>query len=113
MKVTLVFVYYSNRIMTKKDVVETQARTKLMIYNPSHTQRQLDDQKVHYYQACRLKEVHHNQAQRRDRLQSETAWPVNNRDNYLMARSKHKNINIRKQYHLVQSDPSSPTTGNP
>jgi hypothetical protein len=61
------------------------------------TQRQLESQ-----------EVCHNQAHRKDRLQSETARPVNTRDNQ-MSRGK---LN-RNQYHLVPLEPSSPTTASP
>ena len=52
------------------------------------------------------------QANRRDKLQSETARPTNTRDNQ-MARGKHKNISNRNQGYLASLEPSSPTTASP
>jgi hypothetical protein len=52
------------------------------------------------------------QTHRRDKLQSEAARPVNNRNNQ-MARDKGKNISNRKQGYLTSSEPSSSTTASP
>ena len=59
-------------------------RIEPALQNPSYTQRQLESQ-----------EVHHKQAHRRDRLQSEAVRPVNTKDNH-MARGKRKNISNKK-----------------
>jgi hypothetical protein len=49
---------------------------------------------------------------RRDKPQSETARPVNTRDNQV-ARGKSKNISNRNQGYLASSEPSSPNTVSP
>jgi hypothetical protein len=52
------------------------------------------------------------QACRRDKPQSETAWPANTRDDHLV-RGKGKNISNRNQGYLASSKHSSPTTVSP
>jgi hypothetical protein len=51
------------------------------------------------------------QADRRDKLQPETARTTNTKDNQ-MARGKHKNITNRNQGYLTSSEPSSPSTAS-
>jgi hypothetical protein len=49
-----------------------------------------------------LKEIHHNQAPGRDRLQTEKTRPVNTSDKQKV-RGKHKNISNKNQWHLASS----------
>lgn len=57
-------------------------------------------------------EAKHNQAHREDRLQSETAGPVNARDNEMVI-DKLKNISNSNQCHMATSEPSSASTTSP
>jgi hypothetical protein len=53
-----------------------------------------------------------SQAHRKDKLQSETARPINTSNNQ-MERGKSKNLSNRKHGYLPLSDPSSPITVSP
>jgi hypothetical protein len=94
--------------------------------NSVHTQRQIDTQEFWHSQAYKSgfldplqhpeiawpKEDQHNQAHRRGRFKSETARPVNNRDNQRV-RGKWKNISNRNQWYLATLELSYPTTASP